>query len=276
MATPEGLIPAHAGKTSSGDCRAYPAWAHPRSRGENRACAGLGAWHQGSSPLTRGKPSDLAVAGGPTGLIPAHAGKTDKCLNGIQSGSAHPRSRGENMLRRKSPAYIAGSSPLTRGKRPQRLDELPEPGLIPAHAGKTCRCRLRSRPATAHPRSRGENLSAAETPPPPAGSSPLTRGKPCGSVFHHRDGGLIPAHAGKTDAVERTACRDRAHPRSRGENPVATLPATIAPGSSPLTRGKRQVSHEGVHRGRLIPAHAGKTLPDLRFYCADRSDLGNP
>ena len=26
----------------------------------------------------------------------------------------------------------------------------------------------------------------------------------------------------------------------------------------------------------LIPAHAGKTLPDLRFYCADRSDLGKP
>ena len=30
-----------------------------------------------------------------------------------------------------------------------------------------------------------------------------------------------------------------------------------------------------IDRG-LIPAHAGKTLPDLRFYRADRSDLGKP
>ena len=26
----------------------------------------------------------------------------------------------------------------------------------------------------------------------------------------------------------------------------------------------------------LIPTHAGKTLPDLRLYRADRSDLGKP
>ena len=47
-------------------------------------------------------------------------------------------------------------------------------------------------------------------------------------------------------------------------------------GSSPLTRGKQgQVATPGVVPG-LIPAHAGKTLPDLRFYRADRSDLGKP
>ena len=49
-----------------------------------------------------------------------------------------------------------------------------------------------------------------------------------------------------------------------------------APGSSPLTRGK-PVDEVTERLGLgLIPAHAGKTLPDLRFYCADRSDLGNP
>ena len=47
-------------------------------------------------------------------------------------------------------------------------------------------------------------------------------------------------------------------------------------GSSPLTRGKREDYVREVQQQRLIPAHAGKTLPDLRFYCADRSDLGNP
>ena len=51
------LIPAHAGKTSSGDCRAYPAWAHPRSRGENAPGETYEGTVTGSSPLTRGKRS---------------------------------------------------------------------------------------------------------------------------------------------------------------------------------------------------------------------------
>ena len=31
------------------------------------------------------------------------------------------------------------------------------------------------------------------------------------------------------------------------------------PGSSPLTRGKRERNVQTVHENRLIPAHAGKT-----------------
>ena len=67
-----------------------------------------------------------------------------------------------------------------------------------------------------------------------------------------------------------------AHPRSRGENEdFNCLPERIE-GSSPLTRGKLRGGELEFVPERLIPAHAGKTLPDLRFYCADRSDLGNP
>ena len=50
-----GLIPAHAGKTTTAPSPRYPTWAHPRSRGEN---PGSGVWDEGgagSSPLTRGK-----------------------------------------------------------------------------------------------------------------------------------------------------------------------------------------------------------------------------
>ena len=47
-------------------------------------------------------------------------------------------------------------------------------------------------------------------------------------------------------------------------------------GSSPLTRGKLQDFAARLQATGLIPAHAGKTLPDLRFYRADRSDLGKP
>ena len=50
-----GLIPAHAGKTSTKVKTATIETAHPRSRGENPIGVALGALAGGSSPLTRGK-----------------------------------------------------------------------------------------------------------------------------------------------------------------------------------------------------------------------------
>ena len=132
-----GLIPAHAGKT-----RASRAWmttggAHPRSRGENWGKVSPKSSGPGSSPLTRGKLTLDSVTRGKRGLIPAHAGKT---LPGRLKGGitwAHPRSRGENALDARRLTWEAGSSPLTRGKRPAATIPHADSGLIPAHAGKT-------------------------------------------------------------------------------------------------------------------------------------------
>ena len=88
--------------------------------------------------------------------------------------------------------------------------------------------------------------------------------------------GLIPAHAGKTRSADVAEPKAPAHPRSRGENENSIARAFVTVGSSPLTRGKRAACQDQRGLLGLIPAHAGKTLPDLRFYCADRSDLGNP
>ena len=75
-----------------------------------------------------------------------------------------------------------------------------------------------------------------------------------------RPGGLIPAHAGKTDSGKRSWIISRAHPRSRGENHPLLQEQDGMGGSSPLTRGKpRRASPTGSCTG-LIPAHAGKTL----------------
>ena len=92
-----GLIPAHAGKTSSTSWATWWTWAHPRSRGEN------GTWHsprsrpRGSSPLTRGKLDQRLHRRAPQGLIPAHAGKTGRRPPAYRRAWAHPRSRGENF-----------------------------------------------------------------------------------------------------------------------------------------------------------------------------------
>ena len=275
-----GLIPAHAGKTSSLTDRQTPRPAHPRSRGENVATEAATSTSTGSSPLTRGKPFLDLVPAEAAGLIPAHAGKTRPRRTHPRPRGAHPRSRGENPLRLRSSAAAAGSSPLTRGKQPGSVDATDAVRLIPAHAGKTyagcCgRCDAEAHPrsrgentatpapgvskTTAHPRSRGENSHVIRMSPSAFGSSPLTRGKRGGGRRSRRGGRLIPAHAGKTAPGIVFRWSGWAHPRSRGENRRRYPDSCRPQGSSPLTRGKRRC--RGGNRGheRLIPAHAGKT-----------------
>ena len=254
-----GLIPAHAGKTTTTHRTRSLSRAHPRSRGENIETRSALLTLHGSSPLTRGK-HDLRDRLTPEDrLIPAHAGKTPSRVPMPHGGWAHPRSRGENTLHGLAEMRPAGSSPLTRGKRitPHRIPT--HSGLIPAHAGKTISSPGRLTSNQAHPRSRGENQVHAVRAQITKGSSPLTRGKPLPRRPGARGLGLIPAHAGKTARISCAACRDRAHPRSRGENRAARGGPCGRRGSSPLTRGKRIAVVSASRSDGLIPAHAGKT-----------------
>ena len=131
--------------------------------------------------------------------------------------------------------------------------------LIPAHAGKTSCGRSTARAGTAHPRSRGENSRCKRRRCWSAGSSPLTRGKPSWKGPEDLDKRLIPAHAGKTGYQPHVSTPPSAHPRSRGENARYVSPQASSDGSSPLTRGKRNLCVFGHFSCRLIPAHAGKT-----------------
>ena len=186
---------------------------------------------------------------------------------------AHPRSRGENGPNQPGNCFSAGSSPLTRGKRPQGTARRGRCRLIPAHAGKTTMARAIDAEPPAHPRSRGENRVIWVDSVPTAGSSPLTRGKlACGLAGRGR-GRLIPAHAGKTGASQRSRRQWRAHPRSRGENGEIGGGLCAHQGSSPLTRGKLGDLHPGRSQRRLIPAHAGKTRAVSR---RSRSSAAHP
>ena len=195
-----GLIPAHAGKTSIDNHCPEVAGAHPRSRGENYRHMQHDEALGGSSPLTRGKPPGPDLTPTALRLIPAHAGKTYKERKQAEARAAHPRSRGENKPMRTAVSSLAGSSPLTRGKRRPGEWSRSRTGLIPAHAGKT---RAPSPPQGrkgAHPRSRGENIAAAPCCGTTPGSSPLTRGKHDLRRHDQDRTGLIPAHAGKTSS----------------------------------------------------------------------------
>ena len=112
----DGLIPAHAGKTSYSRSRRVFLWAHPRSRGENPRSYPKMPRDRGSSPLTRGKHYAIQDERTGTGLIPAHAGKTQSSSAWSRRAWAHPRSRGENRGSGGHSLGWSGSSPLTRGK----------------------------------------------------------------------------------------------------------------------------------------------------------------
>ena len=173
-------------------------WAHPRSRRENMMRRRVPANGPGSSPLTPGKRQQLARRLEDQGLIPAHAGKTMGRHRGRLERRDHPRSRGENYVRREPMQPHQGSSPLTRGKLPGGWPGERSPGIIPAPAGKTSSARSWPASRPAHPRSRGENFAAVWGTLRDWGSSPLAQGKPPGNGRRNR--------------------RGRAHPHSRREN----------------------------------------------------------
>ena len=134
---PTGLIPTHAGKTTSILAALSRVGAHPHSRGENPREPIGPEDGPGSSPLTRGKQlrvDDRCESGG---LIPTHAGKTHIGFPSRSDVGAHPHSRGENPLTDSESARAMGSSPLTRGKLGRLGPHIPLVGLIPTHAGKT-------------------------------------------------------------------------------------------------------------------------------------------
>ena len=232
---------------------------HPRSRRENIKQIARDVEKTGSSPLTRGKLGACRAEIERVRLIPTRAGKTGRTRTRAKRSTAHPHSRGENFDRSVSHWPLSGSSPLAWGKQNPRLQTATHVRLIPAHARKTRRRPPGGFRARAHPRSRGENTSAARSKLGQPGSSPLMRGKRRYNPATTAVVGLIPAHTGKTRNHSTAHRRPEAHPRSRGENFDGQAPGADGQGSSPLTWGKCDVLLRALSGPGLIPAHTGKT-----------------
>ena len=146
-----------------------------------------------------------------------------------------------------------------RGKLSSIRREECLPGLIPAHAGKTCNRAAPLQSEWAHPRACGENFSIERDLPWQRGSSPRMRGKLASSTIRVESSRLIPAHAGKTGGSIRLRCMRAAHPRACGENFTLRRQVQTLEGSSPRMRGKPYRENAERSTYGLIPAHAGKT-----------------
>ena len=171
-----GFIPAHAGNTALPGPHLPSRRAHPRSCGEHGTPFSVSQAAFGSSPLARGTRTEECIVGLNVGFTPARAGTTSTTCLPQSHRWAHPRSRGEHFWNSSTQRPGFGSSPLARGTSPLRLLLLRPRRLIPARAGNIAHTAGYALLGPAHPRSRGEHISAFRTHSSPAGSSPLARG----------------------------------------------------------------------------------------------------
>ena len=187
-------------------------------RGEHDAGALVALLDRGSSPLARGAPMETIMRYRPTPIIPACAGSTLGCWTAPCCRGDHPRLRGEHRTVAIVSARCSGSSPLARGALGESLSHIASAGIIPACAGSTQGCPVRSRQRGDHPRLRGEHTGP---PPPPGtspGSSPLARGARVAEVAEALRHGIIPACAGSTTRARSQTPPPWDHPRLRGEH----------------------------------------------------------
>ena len=132
-------------------------------------------------------------------------------------------------------------------------------GIIPAYAGCTLNVSAGYASAMDHPRIRGVHTTLKDAVPVASGSSPHTRG-----ALGSRDGevgalGIIPAYAGCTSWLFGLFWWFWDHPRIRGVHPGRMRGWIKDPGSSPHTRGARDLCRGARGPEGIIPAYAGCT-----------------
>ena len=231
--------------------------AHPRSRGEHCHSSGNISPIHGSSPLARGTSYRPLPPPIPARLIPARAGNIAEGHVRARACPAHPRSRGEHLLKLLAIFSYGGSSPLARGTFSEYEDEVRARRLIPARAGNIFPKESQRLLRTAHPRSRGEHSMNSTMRSVMVGSSPLARGTSPRAAHELHLTRLIPARAGNIPLSQRGPCRREAHPRSRGEHRYRLGFSHRCSGSSPLARGTFLNHRLARPALRLIPARAG-------------------
>ena len=194
-------------------------------------------------------------------IIPAHAGQTRSDYQNGDTQPDHPRACGANARRRDCRRAIYGSSPRMRGKPEHRHPGHGHRRIIPAHAGQTSPHAIMPPRSTDHPRACGANYNGTYSTFDDLGSSPRMRGKRQADRRGRGPDRIIPAHAGQTTIFLFNSARWSDHPRACGANPCRPPIRWMNTGSSPRMRGKRDQDPEHPYHLRIIPAHAGQTVP---------------
>ena len=239
-----------------------PTWNHPRIRGDTGLAHDAMRATSGSSPHTRGTPSQGRPAASAArdhprirgehryphmmpalvgGIIPAYAGNTSResCDRARRLGSS-PHTRGTLPPTFPQPLYRR-DHPRIRGEHVHQtvLDAVHD-GIIPAYAGNTSMVAIALVMVL--------------------GSSPHTRGTRLFLAASMSLKGIIPAYTGNTGRVgEVRLHRTGSSPHTRGTQ-AAKSRGTPTTRDHPRIRGEHAASCKGGSRRRgIIPAYAGNT-----------------
>ena len=132
-----GIIPAHAGLTTTRPSVSLTARDHPRACGAHIKGRLDGSVTSGSSPRMRGSHMPATWISSAKGIIPAHAGLTSSRAASASWRRDHPRACGAHQDGHGTTCMSTGSSPRMRGSPHHALSEDREFRIIPAHAGLT-------------------------------------------------------------------------------------------------------------------------------------------
>ena len=171
----------------------------------------------------------------------------------------HPRACGAHAVVDGHQADDKGSSPRMRGSLCERRRNDTARGIIPAHAGLTLFREFLELVAGDHPRACGAHRHKTTSSYRQWGSSPRMRGSRSAVLCCALFAGIIPAHAGLTDATAHVSARGRDHPRACGAHSGDITVKIRTWGSSPRMRGSRGAARHTSGSQGIIPAHAGLT-----------------
>ena len=133
-----GIIPAHAGSSSSQGFGGLVYEDHPRACGEQAATVAATKRRVGSSPRMRGAARCRRYVSGGRRIIPAHAGSREISSRSESAMQDHPRACGEQINITNYEMLDRGSSPRMRGAVRVAKPGAYLLGIIPAHAGSRC------------------------------------------------------------------------------------------------------------------------------------------
>ena len=153
-----------------------------------------------------------------------------------------------------------GSPPHTRGRSTSITLHSFLLRFTPAYAGKIRTGRPRSAHQWVHPRIRGEDRGPHHGQVRLRGSPPHTRGRLEPLQNQAQKLGFTPAYAGKISRNYQSTCKNRVHPRIRGEDAFIITADDGYVGSPPHTRGRSRFTSNLYCRSRFTPAYAGKIL----------------
>jgi hypothetical protein len=152
-----GLIPAR-GETTCRPCpRTRRGPAHPRTRGDDCIAAANVAKSIGSSPHAGRRRSPGRAVRGRRRLIPARGETTRRASRATTRATAHPRTRGDDLLNPYYDRLRSGSSPHAGRRRMAFCTIVGRDGLIPARGETTSPSRRTGPSPGAHPRTRGDD-----------------------------------------------------------------------------------------------------------------------